>query len=192
MKGFESTVFAYGQTGTGKTHTMEGDISNEENQGIIPRSAKAIFEALQQPQYSDAKVYCAYLEIYNEDLADLLVNRGQQQQGSKLEIMESKEGPFCRNLSDVAVHSAADVLTLMQEAQNNRRVGETKMNKQSSRSHCIFTIKVNAKATVLEENGAVGKIGMFTYLFYILKRFILIHEIFWSNQISRVNCIWLI
>ena len=158
MKGFESTVFAYGQTGTGKTHTMEGDIAVEENQGVIPRAARAIFESLKQPHYSDHKVYCSYLEIYNEDLSDLLVKRSQQSQSQKLEIMESKEGPFCRGLSEVSVKSAEDVLNLMQEAQQNRRVGETKMNKHSSRSHCIFTLRVNAKATVVEGNGAMGKI----------------------------------
>ena len=72
FKGFESTVFAYGQTGTGKTHTMEGNLKNSDDYGIIPRSAIKIFEDLRQPQYSNHTIFVSYLEIYNEDLCDLL------------------------------------------------------------------------------------------------------------------------
>jgi hypothetical protein len=93
MRGYESTVFAYGQTGTGKTHTMEGDLSNEAEHGIIPRSAKAIFETLKSPDYQAYSVTCSYLEIYNEELCDLLVDSNSQ---TKLDIMEGKNGPFCR------------------------------------------------------------------------------------------------
>jgi len=176
MKGFESTIFAYGQTGTGKTHTMEGDITHDnDNRGIIPRSAQAIFEALQKPQYKEHAVYCSYLELYNEELCDLLdisSNSSSSNQpksksfsgnnASKLEIIQGKEGPFCRGLSEVPVYSSSDVLQLMQKAQSNRKVGETKMNKHSSRSHCIFTLKVHAK-TMLAEGGNIdftGKLHM--------------------------------
>lgn len=127
MRGFESTVFAYGQTGTGKTHTMEGSLSSPELYGVIPRSAQvstiqvpfslngklqtaqflrsllilinytlfqAIFEHLKQPQYKDKVVTCSYLEIYNEELRDLLDDgKGEKH---KLEIMEGKNGTFCR------------------------------------------------------------------------------------------------
>jgi kinesin family protein 11 len=93
MRGYESTVFAYGQTGTGKTHTMEGDLSNEAEHGIIPRSARAIFETLKSPDYQSYTVTCSYLEIYNEELCDLLSDSSSQ---TKLDIMEGKNGPFCR------------------------------------------------------------------------------------------------
>ena len=74
MKGFESTIFAYGQTGTGKTHTMEGSLASPDLYGIIPRSAEAIFEAVSNPDVDSHFVRCSYLEIYNEDLRDLLVD----------------------------------------------------------------------------------------------------------------------
>ena len=99
MHGYESTVFAYGQTGTGKTHTMEGELSTPEQHGVIPRSALAIFEALKKPEYKSPAVTCSYLEIYNEDLCDLLVDEGQrygEKKNTKLEIMEGKHGTFCR------------------------------------------------------------------------------------------------
>ena len=120
MKGFESTVFAYGQTGTGKTHTMEGSLNSPDNHGLIPRSAQAIFEALKKPEYSSYTVTCSYLEIYNEDLGDLLAEEGTAEDKKKLEIMEGKNGTFCRGLVEKEVKSAADVLGLMQKAQQQR------------------------------------------------------------------------
>ena len=73
MQGFEATVFAYGQTGTGKTHTMEGEIVCEEKKGIIPRAVEAIFESLgEKGKYASSAVTASYLEIYNEELSDLL------------------------------------------------------------------------------------------------------------------------
>ncbi len=86
-------------TGTGKTHTMEGDLSDPELHGVIPRSAAAIFEALNRPDYLEKSLCVSFLEIYNEDLCDLLadcngVNVGSRK--SKLDIMEGKNGPFCR------------------------------------------------------------------------------------------------
>lgn len=156
MSGFEATIFAYGQTGTGKTHTMEGNLETPEEYGIIPRAAQSIFESLQKPEFASTRVSCSYLEIYNEELGDLLVDEclsnhtstalesTNRSKKSKLEIMEGNNGPFCRGLTERDVQNASDVLSLMQDAQERRKIGETKMNKASSRSHCIFTIKINA------------------------------------------------
>lgn len=195
MRGFESTVFAYGQTGTGKTHTselhitifmillvivfgstylmklcfalilltslssVEGSLTSPEFYGIIPRSARAMFDHLKQPQYKEQVVTCSYLEIYNEELRDLLVEGN----GTKMEIMEGKEGTFTRGLTEKQVYSAADVLSLMQKAQHSRMIGETKMNKASSRSHCLFTIQVQGKISLLDGEGDMqfnGKLHM--------------------------------
>ena len=74
MQGYEATVFAYGQTGTGKTHTMEGDVMDPNEKGVIPRSVEAIFDRLgHKDKYSEFSVSASYLEIYNEELTDLLV-----------------------------------------------------------------------------------------------------------------------
>lgn len=134
---------------------MEGDIDNLEMQGVIPRSAKAIFEALKSAEYKECNVSCSFLEIYNEELCDLLVEPGKKH--TKLDIMGGKNGPFCRGLSESKVESAEHVLALMRRAQNQRQVGETSMNKQSSRSHCIFTIKIEAKRMVAD--GGVLEVG---------------------------------
>lgn len=160
LLGYESTVFAYGQTGTGKTHTMEGNLDDPTRNefGVIPRSAEQIFCELEtNPEFISSKVYCSFLEIYNEELCDLLVtssgstsewNGGKfasAKSQSKLAIMEGPNGPFCRGLSEQQVSSSDELLNLMRQAQQQRQVGETNMNKQSSRSHCIFTLKVEAQ-----------------------------------------------
>lgn len=71
---------------------MEGSLTSPEFYGIIPRSARAMFDHLKQPQYKEQVVTCSYLEIYNEELRDLLVEGN----GTKMEIMEGKDGTFCR------------------------------------------------------------------------------------------------
>ena len=179
LMGYESTVFAYGQTGTGKTHTMEGDLSQADQHGVIPRSAAAIFDALNKnPEYTSSAVYCSLLEIYNEELSDLLVvdngstcgnTKSSKRGGSvsssksgnaaatKLAIMEGEHGPFCRGLSETKVTSASDLLALMQTAHQQRQTGETLMNKESSRSHCIFTLRVEAKRQLVD--GSVLEVG---------------------------------
>jgi len=193
LQGYESTIFAYGQTGTGKTHTMEGSLSSPPLYGIIPRSAKAIFEAVNGPDFENTVVLCSYLEIYNEELGDLLsdengdnlsltpclspgrkkklasspprrrqMSPAPKRKRPKLEIMEGPDGPFCRGLKGIEVSSASDVLHLMQNAQQQRKVGETKMNKQSSRSHCLFTLKVQSQRR-LKDGGVIdfcGKLHM--------------------------------
>lgn len=91
---------------------MEGSLASPESYGVIPRSAQAIFEHLKQPQFKDQVVMCSYLEIYNEELRDLLLDDnngrpgsssgqmyahgGTQHQHQKLDIMEGKDGTFCR------------------------------------------------------------------------------------------------
>ena len=96
MGGFESTVFAYGQTGTGKTHTMEGDITNEEQWGVIPRAAATIFERLSKESIVESSVTVSYLEIYNEELCDLLAPEGTT---DKLMVAEDKVRAPARPLS---------------------------------------------------------------------------------------------
>jgi len=151
MMGYESTVFAYGQTGTGKTHTMEGNLASPKQHGVIPRSARSIFETLSQPEYKSHKVTVACLEIYNEELCDLFASE-EHRKTTKVEIMEGKDGICCRGQVQMVVKSAEDVLSLMRKAQDSRKIGETKMNKESSRSHCIFTLQVNAHKSLNDGN----------------------------------------
>ena len=146
LKGFESTVFAYGQTGTGKTHTMEGMIDSPEQRGIIPRAATSIFASLQDKAFIEKTVSVSYLEIYNQDLNDLLLPAGGATK-SKLRIVEGagNAGVYCQGLTSQPVETVDDVIRILNDAQERRSVGETKMNKASSRSHCIFTLRVESK-----------------------------------------------
>lgn len=155
LAGFETTAFAYGQTGTGKTYTMEGDLDCEEGRGLVPRTAKAIIDALQDESYSESSVTVSYLEIYNEELSDLLALPNNQQ---KLDIKDVGQGRgvCCMGLSEVPVTTMRDILELVRRAQVQRKVAETRTNARSSRSHSIFTMKVRCRKQV-----AVGELETF-------------------------------
>jgi len=155
FKGFESTVFAYGQTGTGKTYTMEGEIDIPNEAGVIPRSCEAIFQRLTDSRYSESSVRVSYLEIYNEELCDLLVDTAK---AAALKICEDVSGKVvCYGLSEFPVTSTTEVLEILRHAQARRRVGETKMNKFSSRSHCLFSLSVTSKEVV--DSGRIERRG---------------------------------
>jgi hypothetical protein len=160
MRGYQSTVFAYGQTGTGKTYTMEGAVDDEAHMGIIPRAAMTIFEKLKGETYIESTVSVSYLEIYNEELNDLLMDPAKpakvERTGSNgkkvaergLKIMEGNAkqgGVHCSGLSRQVVTDVAGVAAILHAAQERRNIGETKMNKASSRSHCLFTMTVESK-----------------------------------------------
>ena len=110
MKGYTSTIIAYGQTGTGKTYTTEGDISEPAAYGIIPRSITKIFETLEGVLYQKSRVTCSYLEIYNEELTDLF---GEVNNDQKLEIMNDGDGTIVKGLTEKVVKTPDDVLSLI-------------------------------------------------------------------------------
>jgi kinesin family protein 11 len=141
LAGFNCTIFAYGQTGTGKTHTMEGNIHSEEHAGIVPRTVNTI---LQQLEASDSEytIRVSFLELYNEELQDLLNTSGDR----KLKLCEDlKRGVVCQNLEEITVLNAGDIFEILQKGILIRQTAETMMNKSSSRSHSIFTMKIMIK-----------------------------------------------
>lgn len=154
LSGYEAAVFAYGQTGTGKTYTMEGDLDSSERRGLVPRAAEALIRALAQGPYSDYSVFASCLEIYNEELIDLLAPQPSQQ---RLELKETGHGVCCVGLSETPVSSWGQIQDLIRRAQERRQVAETKLNARSSRSHCLFTLKVNCRQRV--EGGEVDCSG---------------------------------
>ena len=159
LSGIESTVFAYGQTGTGKTYTMEGDIGSEDHKGVIPRAVEAIFRKLENKKYLSSDVAVSFLEIYNEDLTDLLSNQ------TGLTICADGEGNIvCKGLSQQPIANSHEVLRVLHKAQQRRQTGETKMNKQSSRSHCLFTLQVRTVERVgdceLERTGKLHLVDL--------------------------------
>jgi kinesin family protein 11 len=137
---------------------MEGDLSTPENYGIIPRSAQLMFEEMKKPEYVSHSIVVTSLEIYNEELCDLFADADVNKiksptKGSKLEIMEGRNGVVCRGLTEKKVESTADIFAALETAQRQRKVSDTNMNMKSSRSHCVFTMRLTAKRKL--SNGKV-------------------------------------
>nr|XP_051713964.1 kinesin-like protein KIF17 [Oryctolagus cuniculus] len=147
-EGYNGTIFAYGQTGSGKSFTMQGLPEPPSQRGIIPRAFEHVFESVQCAENTKFLVRASYLEIYNEDVRDLLGANTKQ----KLELKEHPEkGVYVKGLSMHTVHSVAQCERVMETGWKNRSVGYTLMNKDSSRSHSIFTISIEIYA--VDERG---------------------------------------
>ncbi|KAJ1982596.1 hypothetical protein H4R35_000222 [Dimargaris xerosporica] len=138
MDGFNGTIFAYGQTSSGKTHTMYG---SAEEPGIIGLSIRRIFEHIEQTPNREYLLRVSFLEIYNEAIKDLL-----NPDNHHLRIHEHPtKGIFIGNLTENIVMSAHDVEQLLDQGDLNRHVGETNMNDRSSRSHTIFRMVIESR-----------------------------------------------
>ncbi|XP_067442633.1 kinesin-like protein KIF17 isoform X2 [Thunnus thynnus] len=136
-EGYNGTIFAYGQTGSGKSFTMQGVSEPAAQRGVIPRAFEHVFESIQCAENTKFLVRASYLEIYNEEIRDLLGNDTKQ----RLELKEHPEhGVYVRDLSMHTVHSVGECERIIEQGWRNRAVGYTLMNKDSSRSHSIFTI----------------------------------------------------
>ncbi|XP_019317172.2 kinesin-like protein KIF17 isoform X4 [Panthera pardus] len=147
-EGYNGTIFAYGQTGSGKSFTMQGLPDPSSQRGIIPRAFEHVFESVQCAENTKFLVRASYLEIYNEDVRDLLGADSKQ----KLELKEHPEkGVYVKGLSMHTVHNMAQCERIMEAGWKNRSVGYTLMNKDSSRSHSIFTISIEIYA--VDERG---------------------------------------
>lgn len=163
LDGFNATIFAYGQTGTGKTHTMLGldvdalansglpgpeSVFQSEDKGLIPRSMEHIFDRIDADPDSQYLLHCSYLEIYNERVLDLLDSQHSDNavRSVGLEIREDKvQGVFVPDLKREPVRTASDVFLLMMRGAARRAVTTTDANEHSSRSHTIFQLSVVRK-----------------------------------------------
>uniref|UniRef100_A0A8R1DVQ1 Kinesin-like protein n=3 Tax=Caenorhabditis japonica TaxID=281687 RepID=A0A8R1DVQ1_CAEJA len=155
IEGYNGTVFAYGQTGSGKTFSMQGVDNLPAQRGVIPRAFDHIFTATATTENVKFLVHCSYLEIYNEEVRDLLGTDNKQ----KLEIKEHADrGVYVAGLSMHVCHDVPACKELMTRGFNNRHVGATLMNKDSSRSHSIFTVYVEG----MTESGSIrmGKLNL--------------------------------
>ncbi|XP_036008078.1 kinesin-like protein KIF17 isoform X1 [Fundulus heteroclitus] len=136
-EGYNGTIFAYGQTGSGKSFTMQGVSEPAAQKGVIPRAFEHIFESIQCAESTKFLVRASYLEIYNEEIRDLLGSDTKQ----RLELKEHPErGVYVRDLTMHTVHSVGECERILEQGWRNRAVGSTLMNKESSRSHSIFTV----------------------------------------------------
>ncbi|XP_048029188.1 kinesin-like protein KIF17 [Megalobrama amblycephala] len=158
-EGYNGTIFAYGQTGSGKSFTMQGVLDPPSQRGIIPRAFEHIFETIQCAENTKFLVRASYLEIYKEEIRDLLAKDTKQ----KMELKEHPErGVYVRDLSMHTVHSVGECERIMDQGWRNRSVGYTLMNKDSSRSHSIFTIHLEICNTDAagEEHLRAGKLNL--------------------------------
>lgn len=136
MEGINGTIFAYGVTSSGKTHTMHGD---QRSPGIIPLAVKDAFGIIQETPNREFLLRVSYLEIYNEVVNDLLNPAGQN-----LRIREDAQGTFVEGIKEEVVLSPAHALSLIAAGEEHRHVGSTNFNLLSSRSHTIFTLTVES------------------------------------------------
>lgn len=141
--GYNGTIFTYGQSGSGKTHTMYGSSLYDDNlKGIIPRSIEYMFEYINDPRNEQIKFQIKFsmLEIYKEALYDLL---NPEISSKELKIKETKDRQiYVSNLTEEYISNIEEFLLLIDQADQYRVVSETGLNKQSSRSHLLFIIEV--------------------------------------------------
>ncbi|KAI3703509.1 hypothetical protein L1987_73635 [Smallanthus sonchifolius] len=144
ISGFNGTVFAYGQTNSGKTHTMRG---SSVEPGVISLAVHDLFDMIQQEIDREFLLRMSYMEIYNEEINDLLAPEHR-----KLQIHESIErGIFVAGLKEEIVTSPKQVLEFMEFGEAHRHIGETNMNLHSSRSHTIFRMIIESRDKVEDE-----------------------------------------
>lgn len=149
LEGYNATLMAYGQTGTGKTYTMEG-FTNEEERGIIPRAVEDVFACIHEKrsQSDDTKflVRASYMQIYNEVISDLLEppNPALGNRSSLAVRHTPQRGVYVDGLSEWVVRTPEDVYGLIAKGTALRATSATKLSELSSRSHAIFTIVVEA------------------------------------------------
>ncbi|GAA6057292.1 hypothetical protein NBRC10513_006776 [Rhodotorula toruloides] len=183
LMGYNCTIFAYGQTGTGKTYTMEGDLSPyhgtfHPDAGIIPRTLYSLFDRLAESR-SEYSVRCSFIELYNEELRDLNAPDYSLSSSSSdapapspspepktLRIYEETKngqtGVTIQGLEETFIQSAEEGLRVLRRGSERRQIAATNCNERSSRSHSIFTIVVHIKDSSKEGQDVlkVGKLNL--------------------------------
>ncbi|XP_004289515.1 PREDICTED: geminivirus Rep-interacting motor protein-like [Fragaria vesca subsp. vesca] len=149
LDGYNVCIFAYGQTGTGKTFTMEG---TEKNRGVNYRTLEQLFEiANERRETFTYNISVSVLEVYNEQIRDLLDTSPHP--SKKLEIKQAPEGSHhVPGIVEAKVESIKEVWSVLQAGSNARAVGSNNVNEHSSRSHCLLCIMVKAKNLINGES----------------------------------------
>lgn len=162
LQGYNGTIFAYGQTGSGKTFTMQGPMTEANlidfnQRGLIPRTFEYLFECIraeeqaeQESQDGNGREFlckCSYVEIYNETIFDLLETSG----GGTCSLREDiKKGVYIEGAREEIINSPSEAYEVYERGSLNRHVAETSMNRESSRSHSVFTLFIQSKQRVGE------------------------------------------
>eukprot|EP00073_Rattus_norvegicus_P021648 XP_006233412.2 PREDICTED: centromere-associated protein E isoform X1 [Rattus norvegicus] len=147
IQGYNGTIFAYGQTASGKTHTMMG---SEDCLGVIPRAIHDIFQRIKKFPEREFLLRVSYMEIYNETITDLLCNT---QKVKPLIIREDiNRNVYVADLTEEVVYTAEMALKWLATGEKNRHYGITKMNQRSSRSHTIFRMILESREKAESSN----------------------------------------
>lgn len=157
LRGFNGTVFAYGQTSSGKTYTMEGpDIEDKVYQGVIPRMVWSIFDGIYNAdEHIEFLVKVSLVEIYNERIRDLLDSKKDN-----LKVHEDKaRGVFIGDVTESYVGCEAEIFDAMRAGHYNRSMAVTNMNEHSSRSHLVFMLTIEQK-NLHDRSVKVGKLHL--------------------------------
>ncbi|KAL6073190.1 Kinesin-like protein kif18a, variant 2 [Balamuthia mandrillaris] len=154
MNGYNATIFAYGATGSGKTHTM---IGSKEQGGIMLEAMRDLFKAIQENQDKQYTIQFSYLEVYNEQIRDLLVEGNVI-----LELRDTPKGAVVSGLSHRTPKSAEEILELLETGNSRRAVSPTEANQVSSRSHAVMQVIVQQKERTADVQAAVnvGKLSL--------------------------------
>uniref|UniRef100_A0A8C2VY47 Kinesin-like protein n=1 Tax=Chinchilla lanigera TaxID=34839 RepID=A0A8C2VY47_CHILA len=162
LDGYNGTIMCYGQTGAGKTYTMTGATENYKQRGILPRALQQVFRMIEERPTHAITVRVSYLEIYNESLFDLLSTLPYVgPSATPMTIVENPQGIFIKGLSVHLTSQEEDAFSLLFEGETNRIIAAHTLNKNSSRSHCIFTIYVEAHSrTLSDEKYITSKINL--------------------------------
>uniref|UniRef100_A0A2K5PZ48 Centromere-associated protein E n=1 Tax=Cebus imitator TaxID=2715852 RepID=A0A2K5PZ48_CEBIM len=140
IQGYNGTIFAYGQTASGKTYTMMG---SEDHLGVIPRAIHDIFQKIKKFPDREFLLRVSYMEIYNETITDLLCGTNKMK---PLIIREDvNRNVYVADLTEEVVYTSEMVLKWITKGEKNRHYGETKMNQRSSRSHTIFRMILESR-----------------------------------------------
>ena len=151
LDGYNGTIFAYGQTGTGKTYTMVGEFEDNKLKGIIPRAFDYIFEKVKQTQQGDKSskysVSIAFIQIYLETIQDLF------EPSNQVKIREDPDtGVYLENALWIKVNSTAQCAAAFKKGEKNRVTECTRMNAHSSRSHALLIAKIEKNFSDAESN----------------------------------------
>ena len=155
LNGYNSTALAYGVTGTGKTYTVFGDLSNNfKDEGIIFKACDYLFEKIQlnknlnKTEDINYEIKISYIEIYNEIVKDLINDKGP----SLMIVEEPQKGVICSNVKEVIITDSVQLKKIINESNKRRTMASTDQNQFSSRSHAILQMTLEKKIKKSEEN----------------------------------------
>ncbi|XP_066430031.1 centromere-associated protein E-like isoform X6 [Eleutherodactylus coqui] len=147
LQGYNGTIFAYGQTSSGKTFTMMG---TKDNPGIISLAIQEVFRIIQEDPTREFLLRVSYMEIYNETVTDLLCDDRRRK---PLDVREDiNRNVYVADLTDELVMTPEHVMQWIKRGEKNRHYGETKMNDRSSRSHAIFRMIIESRERIESGN----------------------------------------